>query len=335
MKILFHGDPHLKIGIFDLSKQFLDWFYGLVLEVKPDLVINLGDTLDSHGVIRAEVMSLMVDHIDQITNAGYQYYQLLGNHEFNKPTDKTYHSLRALKGRPNHHVIDEHTIIAGGSISLLPYIVDPRDFPRHTAPLVFCHQTFLGADFGYIKPGEGVDPLQCEADFIVSGHIHLRQQFGKVFYPGSPFAQSANDIGQAKGAFTLDTETLEIKFFESPLPKWEALAYTIEEGFTVEEMHESLKESLDSKNNWLLEVTGAKAPITAYLSSKEYKALAKGKRIKLSTMFTDKHRKLGTIKATSTLQVALDYASNIYRGTIDKDVLATAIRELVEKADYK
>ncbi len=337
MKILCHGDPHLKIGIFELSGQFLDWFRDLTFKLKPDAVINLGDTLDSHGVIRAEVMSLMVDHIDSITNAGYPYYQLLGNHEFNKPSDKTYHSLKALKGRPNHYVVDERMDIAAGRITLLPYIVKPGDFPRDTGELVFCHQTFLGADYGYVKPGEGVEPNDIAAEFIVSGHIHLRQHFGKVFYPGSPFAQSANDIGQTKGAFLIDTETFALTFFESPLPKWETLAFTIENDFTVEDMHYSLQQNLleGCKTNWLLEITGPKAPITTYLSGKFYKGLAKGQKIKLSTMFTDKHRKLGTIKATSTLQVALDYASNIYRGTIDKDVLAEAIRNLVEKTDYK
>ncbi len=328
-----HGDPHLKIGCFDLSKSFLDWFRDLVLELDPDAVINLGDTLDSHGVIRAEVMALMVEHIDSITSAGYQYYQLLGNHEFNKPSDKTYHSLKALKGRPNHHVIDERLDIMDGRITLLPYIVEPRDFPRDTGELVFCHQTFLGADYGYVKPGEGVEPGDISAEFIVSGHIHLRQQFGKVVYPGSPFAQSANDVGQSKGAFSIDTETYEIKYFESPLPKWQVASFIIEHDFTIEDMHGHLEQCLDEKDNWVLEITGPKAPLGQYLSSKPYKSLVKNKRIKLKTVFTDKHRKLGTIKATSTLQVALDYASNIYKGTIDKDVLAKTIREVVEKAD--
>lgn len=335
-KILITGDPHLKIGSFEVCKQFLDWFRDLAFELKPDLIVNLGDTLDTHGVIRAEIMALMVDHIDQLTAKGFTYYQLLGNHEFNKPTDKTYHALKSLKGRKNHVIVDEQIDLEPAGITFLPYYANPKDFPKSTGRVVFCHQTFLGADYGFVRPDEGVDAdKDCDGEIIISGHIHLKQQFGKVIYPGSPFAQNANDVGQIKGVHLFCTDTYQMTFFECPLPQWKALEYTIDTETSIQQMHDSLAENIDDRNFWVLNVTGPKASLSQYFSSKLYKNFAKGKRIKLNTTFTDKHRKLGSIKATSTLQVALDYASNIYKGTIDKEQLQQAIRDVVEQADLK
>ena len=62
-RILFIGDPHLKINRFDLATKFLTWLDALIEKEKPDLVVNLGDTFDTHAVLRSEVMNIFMAHV--------------------------------------------------------------------------------------------------------------------------------------------------------------------------------------------------------------------------------------------------------------------------------
>jgi predicted MPP superfamily phosphohydrolase len=62
-KILLIGDVHLKITRFDLCKSFLNWLNLVIEQEKPDLVINLGDSFDSHAVLRSELMEEFKQHV--------------------------------------------------------------------------------------------------------------------------------------------------------------------------------------------------------------------------------------------------------------------------------
>ena len=77
MKVLFIGDPHLKIGRFDLAVSFLTWLNKLIVEQKPDLVVNLGDTFDTHAVLRSEVLNEFMNHVYQVLRLDIPYVYLV------------------------------------------------------------------------------------------------------------------------------------------------------------------------------------------------------------------------------------------------------------------
>ncbi len=58
---------------------------------------------------------------------------------------------------------------------------DFTKFPRETQPICIAHQTFVGADYGYYRPDVGADADKCNAEIIISGHVHKKQEFGKVY----------------------------------------------------------------------------------------------------------------------------------------------------------
>lgn len=335
MKVLFIGDPHLKITRFDLSKSFLKWLTETILKVKPDLVVNLGDTFDTHAVVRSEVMTEFMNHVYSVVDNGIPYVYLLGNHDQFKPNDSKYHALSHLVGKiDNFHVVD--TVQNLYDMTFVPYVHDVAHFPSKTLPICVAHQTFKGADYGSIVTQDGVDPEAVSADVIISGHIHLRQDLGKVIYPGSPFSQGVNDINQVKGIMLFDTDTLTREFITCPLPIWRGDKYIIEPGFTVDDMHEYLASNLpNSTDHWVIEITGPKAEITKYLDSEQYKKIIDKVDIRIKTSFTDREKKQIRIESLSIDNIVSQYISKVYAGTLNKEELTSKALEVLKSTLVK
>ena len=335
-KILLIGDPHLKITKFDLSKRFLSWLGQLIVDQRPDLVVNLGDTFDTHAVLRSEVMTEFMNHVNSVLTV-CPYVYLVGNHDQYKPNDSRYHALSHLKNKiPGFTIVDEVTSI--NDITYVPYTHNPDLFPKITKPICVAHQTFKGADFGDIVAKDGVDAGSIQdAEIIISGHIHTRQSFHSgrvhVLYPGSPFAQSASDIDQIKGISVLDTDTLHVQFFEAPLPMWRGLKYEITDDFSVNELHTCISNSLNESDHWVLEISGPKAEIVGYLDSKQFKSAIKDKSVKIKTKFNDKEKKRIKITALTITDIVDQYIDKVYSGALDKQELKSKAREVMTVAE--
>lgn len=330
-KVLFIGDPHLKINRFDLAKQFLEWVNGVIEQTKPDLVVNLGDTFDTHAVVRSEVLTEFIRHVEHV-NKTCEYIYLLGNHDMFRPNDNKYHALKHLKGKMDKFtVVDEQVNLLG--MTFVPYVHNPENFPKETLPICVAHQTFKGADFGDITTKDGVDANSINgAEIIISGHIHKKQRLAsggpEVIYCGSPFSQSASDINQVKGVSIFDTETYAEEFIVCPLPTWRGIKFEISPTFSTEEMHEELMETLNDKDHWVIEITGPKAEVIGYLGSKKGKSLTIGRDVKVKTVFTDKEKRQVRIEATSLPSIVNSYIDKVYSGSIDKDLLKSKAAEI-------
>lgn len=319
MKLLIIGDPHLKITQFNLSKQFLQHVDETIIKYKPDLIVNLGDTFDSHAVVRSEIMSEFMAHVDRSLKVA-PYVYVVGNHDMFKPNDSKYHALAHLVDKiPNFTVVDKVQDIY--DMTFVPYTHNPDDFPLTTLPICVAHQTFKGCDLGNITTQNGVDPEMVSAEIIISGHIHKRQNLGKVIYPGSPFAQNANDLNQVKGLMLFDTDTYKYMYVPSPLPMWKSIAFEVVGDNDTGALHDKLTQELNNKDHWLIEIAGNKAEIVAYLGSKQYSNLIAGKNIKIKTSYKDSEKKLAKIEAVSMESIIAEYIDKIYSGSLDKSLL--------------
>lgn len=331
MKVIFIGDPHLKINKFELAQQFLSWLDTTIKNQKPDLVVNLGDTFDTHAVVRSEIMTEFMRHVRR-TIETCPYIYLLGNHDMFKPNDAKYHSLLHLKETiEGFHVFDEITHGPWG-MSWVPYQHNPKNFPTKTQQICVAHQTFKGADYGDITVKDGVDYSLVDAEVIISGHIHKRQVLGKVIYPGSPFSQSVSDINQTKGVMLYDTETYSYSFLDCPLPTWRGVRFELTSTYTTESLKADLIDTFnETRDHWVVELTGPKAEITSFLSDKKTKKIFDGIDVKIKPSFTDKEKKLTKIKAVSIDSIVKEYIDTVYSGSLDKFELNLKSMELLEK----
>lgn len=326
-KVLLIGDPHLKINKFDLAVRFLNWLNELIAQQKPDLVINLGDTWDTHSVLRSEVACEFMNHIYKVIDLKIPYVYLVGNHDCYKPNDSKYHAMLPYKNKiKGLHVVDEVTDLYG--MTFVPYIHDSSKFPKTSLPVCIAHQTFKGADFGNIVTKDGVDPSEVKgAELIVSGHIHKKQQLNvgatSVLYVGSPFSQSASDIDQIKGITVLDSETYSTSFYECPLPMWRKLTAELTVQNSINSVISDIEQQLKSfpKDHWVMEITGPKAEVSSLLASKEYKTVIKDINITVKTAFNDNEKKKVAIEAKSMEHILSEYVNKVYSGTLDKEEL--------------
>jgi DNA repair exonuclease SbcCD nuclease subunit len=332
VKLLIIGDPHLKITRFDLANQFVNWLNDKIEQVKPDAVVNLGDTFDTHAVVRSEIKNLVMDHIQhsiKYSSTG-KYFYILGNHDFYKPKSSKYHALRDWKSVKGLHVIDERTDFPDINTTMIPYYPDHTEFPMDTLSICIAHQTFIGTDYGFKREDVGVNADDVHADIIISGHIHNRQQFGKVVYPGSPFSQTVNDIDQVKGIVLFDTALYKQEFIECPLPRWISLEYEINSDSTIDAIHKDIISTVNDKDHWVVKLSGPKAEIVGYQSAEYYKDLIKTTSIQIKPTFTDKAKRKEQIKASSIDNIMHEYFDKVYDGAIDKDLLKKKSREIIE-----
>lgn len=331
-KVLFIGDPHLRINKFSLATDFLSWLDKLIEEKKPDVVVNLGDSLDTHAVIRSEVLNELMNHIYRVVDMGIPYVYLKGNHDQYHPKDSKYHALLPFKGRiKNLYIVDEPENLFG--MTFVPFLADGNLFPKKTLSICIAHQTFLGADYGPINSSEGVDAETVEADIIISGHIHKKHNLGKVVYVGSPYSQDASDINQIKGVSIFDTTSYKFDFIKCPLPKWSSYKYEITPQDTVEQLHADLERLLlaDPLDHWIVEITGPKAEVVSYISSKKYQQLVTGISLRLKTVFTDKQKQKVSITATSMDHILSEFVNKVYNGNLDKQMVLSKAKSILEE----
>ena len=336
-KVLFIGDMHLKINRFEAAKQFLKWTNQTIKDHKPDLIVNLGDTFDTHAIVRSEIMHEFMIHVEEaITVAPYVY--VVGNHCCYKPNDIKYHALSHVKNKvKDFYIVDSVQNLF--DITFVPYIHNPLQFPSQTLPICVAHQTFKGADYGNITTKDGVDASTVKgAELIVSGHIHKRQKLvatettPEVFYPGSPFSQGVSDINQVKGVSIIETDTLKELFIPCPMPMWKGLSLTVDASFSISDVHSTLLANINSNDHWVLEISGPKAEIVAYLGSKVYKEAASQYSIKVKPTFTDKDKKQVKIEAISMEHIVSEFIDKIYSGNLDKTALKSKAVEIIAES---
>jgi len=328
---LIIGDPHLKISKFDLSLQFLKWVGDVIEEHQPDMVINLGDTFDTHSVVRSEILAEFKKHVARATKV-CPYLYVLGNHDFFKPTDSKYHALETFKGMHNLIVVDKPLTLKDLDVTFVPYIPDHTKFPTISTDICVAHQTFVGADYGYKRTDVGVDADKISATIIISGHIHKRQSFGNVIYPGTPFAQGIDDINQSKGVMLFDTETYEYSFIESPLPKWRGMRLEVSQDMGIKEVHQQIADNTNVVDHWAVELSGPRAELLAYIDSKEVAALKANRSIRFKPVYNDKDKQMKVkIKSSSMKDIVAEYVDKVYQGSIDKSLVKTKALEILDK----
>ena len=328
-KILFIGDPHLKINNFQQAIDLLQWIESVAKKEQPDVVCNLGDTFDTHGVLRAELLKEFKDHVQRITFGGPAYWYVLGNHDQYKPRDSKYHALQTFNMR-GFRLFDKVENM-GDDITVVPYVQEFEDFPLNTKSICITHNTFIGADYGFKREDAGVNADKVSADIIISGHIHKRQSFGKVTYPGTPVAYNANDVDEVKGLLLFDTATFEQKFIESPFPKWKSLEFTVSADNPLSNFNEVLRQNLNDKDKFILKVNGPKIELTAYFKSKEYLSVVKDKNVLPKPLPNDKTKQKVSIKATSMRDIMGEYVDKVYDGSIDKQLILQKIDKVLSR----
>jgi DNA repair exonuclease SbcCD nuclease subunit len=210
------GDLHFKKDSSTLTDLVIHKITEQIDKVKPDLVVFLGDILDTHERIDMKTQNRAVKFIKAVAAKGITVVVLIGNHE--RPDGTSYltedSSFYALKGFPGIYIADRVLDLkweVSGTKDKIRFIFVPYVQTGHfhealdtlevkvldkdnPVAAIFAHQELRGAKVAAATLSKTGDEWPESNPPIFSGHIHTFQQpQNNIVYPGTPYQQSYND----------------------------------------------------------------------------------------------------------------------------------------------
>jgi DNA repair exonuclease SbcCD nuclease subunit len=215
LRILRVGDPHVKVTNIEESERLVEFVAEKAVELKVDRIEILGDLFHTHAIIRLEVLDFWLWALELLSDI-CEVIVLIGNHDQSGDYSSNSSALDVFTKIRNDNLKVVGFGRLEGIFAYLPYIHNRETFVTHAnhlaekgAKVLVCHQTFEGSKYenGFYAP-DGVDPESISEDYIhiISGHIHSRQEFGRVDYPGTARWDTASDANQPKGIGIYDHE---------------------------------------------------------------------------------------------------------------------------------
>jgi len=265
IKILTIGDPHFKVKSLDEMQLFVEKITELAQKEKPDLIVVLGDVLDTHEQVNIYALTAS-DRFHQKLSKIAPLAIIVGNHDRvdNQDFLSEYHAFNSYKQHSNITVADTTTeiTIKNHRFILVPYVYPGRfeealtkiDNP-YDCSAIFAHQEFYGAQMGAIKSEIG-DKWDLNKPLIISGHVHDYQEVQKnIIYTGTPLQHTfGNEKPKTVSLFTFEGNDYIQKRISLGLPKKrkitikcdEVLEWRVPENTKVKLMIEGTAEEIKS-----------------------------------------------------------------------------------------
>jgi hypothetical protein len=166
----------------------------------------------------------------------YKVHVILGNHDiFYKNTTKLNSPMLLLNDYKNIKVYDKpSTVQVGGQdIFFIPWITpeseqETLDSIRNTpARVAMGHLELSGF---YVNQStiqqHGMDKEALNKfDKVFSGHYHMRNDDGKIFYLGNPYQLYWSDYNDKRGFTIFDTDTYELTKIDNPYEMFKICYY--------------------------------------------------------------------------------------------------------------
>lgn len=234
MKIAIINDTHF--GVRNDSPFFLNHileffetqFIPYLIDNKIDTIIHLGDFFDRRKYVNFNTLSSVRKRfIEELIRNNINMYVTLGNHDtYYRNTNEVNSIKELLFNYSNFKLIDRPTDIDfdGTSIAVIPWITndnlqDTLDFiGKSKSSILGGHLEIVGFQvMSGVKHTHGLTPKEFNKfEMVLSGHFHIKQSDGNIFYLGSQYQMNFGDVNSKKGFHVLDTATRELQFIENP-----------------------------------------------------------------------------------------------------------------------
>lgn len=215
-KALIVSDLHLRPSSMEMSKRVLKLIQQKIAELKPDYLINLGDTFHTKNIIHVTVQNLYQDFINEVRK-DVKVIQLVGNHDWGVQYSE--HPFNALKYMDNVTVVEDMmTLDKNIFISYARETSRFEEMLGRGGPKI--ERIFAHMDMNGYTPGSGweeVSPYFDEDHFkgykqLISGHLHLAQNKilengTEILFVGSGYTTDFGESDQEKRFVLMDLDT--------------------------------------------------------------------------------------------------------------------------------
>lgn len=243
MKIAFINDTHF--GVRNDSPFFLDHilsffektFIPYLVKNNIDTIVHLGDFFDRRKYVNFNTLSSVRKRfVEELIRNKIQMYVTLGNHDTYYRNTNDVNSIKELLfNYSNFKLIDRPCDVDfdGTSIAIIPWITtenlqDTLNFIKQSrSSILGGHLEIVGFQvMSGVKHMHGLTPKEFDKfEMVLSGHFHIRQSEGNIFYLGSQYQMNFGDVNSKKGFHVLDTETRKLEFIENPNDIFYTFAY--------------------------------------------------------------------------------------------------------------
>lgn len=215
-KALIVSDLHLRPSSLEMSKRVLELIEQKIDEIKPNYLINLGDTFHTKNVIHVTVQNLYQEFVARVSKK-VKVIQLVGNHDWGVQYSE--HPFKALKYMNNVTVVEE--VFTLDKCAFISYCRETTRFQEmlekagHNIDRIFAHMDMNG-----FTPGSGWEEISPFFDpeyfkgykQVISGHLHLAQNKTlangtEIIFVGSSYTTDFGESDQEKRFLLMDLDT--------------------------------------------------------------------------------------------------------------------------------
>jgi len=207
MRLLAYGDLQINFHRSDYMNYLAQTLSALCTEIRnrrPSIVVNLGDTFDTFGVIGARELVFAKEWMTRVESAmgpNGTHIVLLGNHDVGGPGVS---AIEVFESTVTHVVMrPQRVVIDGTRIGLLPYDKDIENV-RAALPglgpldIAFGHVDWIGPRLTPTCSSEsGLDPSEWEKLYpgviVMNGHYHTPQYRPPIYCVGAPLFMDFSD----------------------------------------------------------------------------------------------------------------------------------------------
>lgn len=187
-------------------------------------MIIAGDLTEEKDRHSARLVNRIVDELRELADICPVVIDQ-GNHDYKEEGHAFFEFTRHLK---RVQWISKPTEYTKGML-ILPHSNDPaRDWENielANYPMIICHQTFNGANVGFGRGLEGVDPdILPKKSTTFCGDIHVPQEFGKkLVYIGAPYHVDFGDDFKSRMIWVQDNPRNWVSVDTSQYPQKRAI----------------------------------------------------------------------------------------------------------------
>lgn len=334
------GDMHVRKEDIVEATKFIKWLVANVIAFNTKdptatvraVLMFMGDQYHLFGVKNVEVEKFWKWAFAYIySSLGYPALGLIGNHDMNQ--EETANSMDVH----NDHVqtVGAEGVMLTPTVGIVGFIRNEDLFHAKVMELynqgarkIFCHADFDGAQFesGYYSPhGFKLDRYPADLKFY-SGHVHLKQEFGNIYYFGTPRHLTKSDINEQKGVHLMDLNSGFMLFSATPQEVWSPFVR-----IEVVEGSEDMKAKIELIGNYAREFASPSRIYAILTGTKEFvkkleKSLPGG--IKITSVYTDEETRVTTIKESEGIPITFHkfstefFEKNAVPADIQAEVLA-------------
>jgi DNA repair exonuclease SbcCD nuclease subunit len=227
-KIAICGDWHFGASknsdiVLESQKRFFNnQFYSYLKDNNINEVLVLGDCFEN----RVSVQTKIQNEVYKLFDNEFHFTVLVGNHDCYTNTTTDINSLKFLKKFQNVRVIEsmQEVNIFDTSMLLVPWIFDNEkfieDIKGYNSKVVAGHFDINSFSMGGKNSESSLYPETFKKfKKVFSGHFHQQQTMKlentEIIYCGSIIQNNWGDVGQKRGFYILDIDTLEYSFIEN------------------------------------------------------------------------------------------------------------------------